>query len=110
MKTPFLAALAVLSLAAPAMAADTAGKAPSLTVRYADLNLRDAKDAQVMLHRIRKAASEVCGAGAGGYDATLRFETCHRETVERAVAALDAPAVRTAQTARAVRQDVAWLP
>ena len=101
---------AALSFTAPAVAADTAAKGPTLTVAYADLNLSDAKDAKVMLHRIRKAASEVCGAGAAGYDATLRFETCHRETVERAVAALDAPAVRTAQNARAVRQDVAWLP
>ncbi|MDB5431785.1 MAG: hypothetical protein JWP35_2901 [Caulobacter sp.] len=96
--TAFAAAAAIaLTAAAPAFAAPAT---PTLQVSYADLNLRDAHDAQTMLHRIRKAAVAVCGAVPGASGSSLaetdQFDACYRTTVKGAVVSLASPAVTQA--------------
>ena len=104
MKNGIISAIALFAFAIPGLAAaeaSAARSAPGLTVRYDDLDLRDAKDAKVMLHRIRKVAVEICHPGETGFEATARFETCYRQTVSQAVAKLNAPRVTAAHDAKA---------
>ena len=51
-------ALAAAGLAVPAAAAD---EAPSIAVRYSDLNLTSAEGQQQLDRRLERAAREVCG-------------------------------------------------
>lgn len=72
---------------------DTATQVP---VRYGDLNVSNASGAAVMLQRIDDAATEACGAFKGSlreYRLVVQRSTCHRESMERAVAAVDSPAL-----------------
>ena len=97
---PILAIAFGAAAALAATAAFAAPAAPSLQVSYADLNLRDAKDAETMLHRIRMSAASVCAAVPGSSGTSIsaidQFDTCYRTTVKRAVTALAAPAVTLA--------------
>jgi UrcA family protein len=91
-------ALAVLSVAGPALAEPRAPTAaPSVVVRYADLDLRQAKDAAVMLARIQRAAADACQQASGyvGNDTEtiLRVQACYRQSVARAVGDLNASKV-----------------
>jgi UrcA family protein len=108
--TRFLIAAALACLAVPAAAAPA--KAPTAVVRHADLDLGSPRDAQAMLGRIRKAAANVCLDRAGGSDiASIEaFETCHRATIEKAVADLAAPRVTEALNASSPKQYLARLP
>ena len=58
-------------------------------VAYADLDLTSPRDAQTLLHRIRRAATAACErhrANIGqDFESIERFEACHREAVQRAV-------------------------
>jgi UrcA family protein len=93
MKTLLLAALAGLAAALPAAAQP---RAPSAQIAYADLDLRDPAQAQVMLQRIRRAAASVCAPSATSHADILAADTCRREAVARSVAKLNAPAVTAA--------------
>jgi len=104
MKAPLLAALAALTLAAPALSAT-----PAVRVAYADLDLTAPADAQAMLQRIRKAARQVCENGETTHEAVLRYDACRREAVARAVAALNAPAVKAAFDGRPAPHGLAAL-
>lgn len=104
MKNSIIPAIALFAFVIPGLAAAQvpAGKsAPAVTVRYNDLDLRDPQGAKVMLHRIRKAAVDICQSGETGFDATERFETCYHRTVGQAAAKLNAPHVTAALDARA---------
>lgn len=98
MKIPVIAAIALIAVAAPGLAgAQTSTRsADGVAIRYNDLDLQNAPDARTMLHRIRKAAVDICQPGDTGFEATELFETCYRETVDAAVARLDAPRVTAA--------------
>lgn len=104
MTRTFTAAFAAAAIALTATTtAFAAPDAPTLQVSYADLNLRDAHDAQTMLHRIRKAAVSVCAAvpGSSGteFAAMEQFDACYRTTVKGAVVTLASPAVTQAYSA-----------
>jgi UrcA family protein len=101
------AALAVLLTIPAAALAGEPSQPPSERVAYGDLDLGADAGAVAMLRRISKAATAVCSrqAEAGSTaDVMARFETCHRETVERAIAQLGAPSVLAAYEARPTRQ------
>ena len=113
MKINVVSAIAVFAFAVPGLAAAQApvGKsAPAMTIRYNDLDLRSAQGAQEMLHRIRKVAVDYCGPGQTGFEATGRFESCYRTTVDQAVAKLNAPRVTEALNTAASARKLARLP
>ena len=90
-------AAATLAGAAP-VAAQSSGDTVSVSVRYGDLDISKAAGADVMLRRIDKAAVQICG---GKPDQRLlgervAFEKCRASTVDRSVAALNAPMVTAA--------------
>ncbi|HEY0435757.1 MAG TPA: UrcA family protein [Phenylobacterium sp.] len=110
-----IAAFACIALiACPALAAAQPPQPrtePTTAIRYADLNLATPTDAAKMLKRIRRAAAEVCAASPGqdGNDiyAIEGFESCYAQSVQRAVAKLNAPLVTAALETRGGRQGLA---
>ena len=115
MKTPILSTLALLAVAGSALAAPSEmPPPPSASVAYADLDLKDPKDAAAMLKRIRKASASLCSEGSGfvGNDPETirRIDGCFRQSVGRAVAGLNAPLVTQAYGARPAGPVLARLP
>lgn len=86
----------------------------STTINYADLDLRDRRDARLMFARIRNAAAHVCRATPGGegtgVGAIRVYDDCFRESVRRAVTELDAPRVTAVFESRVARRNLARLP
>ena len=87
-----LAAAAMLSCAAPVLA-QTSDTAPSVLVKYGDLNIGAPAGAQVLLRRIEAAANTVCGGAPDirELDQLATFEACRRSAAARAVTAIDSP-------------------
>lgn len=103
--TLIAAALAFTSLTAiaPAQADDWSQRVPQIDVPYGDLNLSNPAGAQVMLRRIKSAASKVCGGypyPAAG--TVLRYRRCVRTATDGAVAQLNAPLVTALHTGRPI--------
>jgi UrcA family protein len=72
-------ALAAVVLAAPAAAAD---EAPSVGVRYGDLDLTSAEGQRKLDLRLERAAREVCGLNetvVGSHLRSPESRTCYRE-------------------------------
>jgi UrcA family protein len=93
-----LAALAALGFAAsahaaPAMSPPSGPGAISVQVSIADLNLGGGAGAKAALRRIRNAARDVCVD-------ELNPLACMKDTIDRAVAALDNPIVTALNTGR----------
>ena len=85
-----------LALAAPAFAAPAGEAATAIKVGYSDLNLGNARDARILLRRLDLAAASACGASPFSvreYQQAVRQSSCYRDGLNRAVAAIDAPAV-----------------
>ena len=113
MKSSLFTAVALFAFATSGLAAaqPPAGKsAPAVTIPYNDLNLNDPRDAKVMLRRIRTTAVEICHPGETGFEMTARFEDCYRQTVDRAVAELNAPRVTAAHSVKARGPMLARMP
>jgi UrcA family protein len=84
-----LAAAAVLGAPALASATPAPDAATQVTVRYGDLDLNRRSDDRVLLHRIRDAALEACGASPfsiADYRWAVRRSACYRSNVRRAAA------------------------
>src|SRR5690242_6386415 len=107
MKSHVIYAALAAALLIPSAALAGSPAAPSERVTYSDLDLGAQPGAVAMLKRISKAATVVCSRQAEGgstADVMARFETCHRETVQRAIAQLGAPSVLAAYEAHPTRQ------
>jgi UrcA family protein len=68
----------------------------SVPVTYADLDLASPDGATTMLHRLHDAALDACGADNGSvapYKWAVNHSACYHHSMDRAVAALDAPTV-----------------
>jgi UrcA family protein len=90
MKTIGILAVAAV-LAAPTLASATPAPNGSVqvSVRYSDLDLNRRGDDQILLHRIRDAALEACGASqfsVPDYRWAVRRSACYRSNVRRAAA------------------------
>jgi len=90
-------AAATLAGAAP-VAAQSFADTVSVSVRYGDLDISRSAGAEILLRRIDKAAVQICG---GKPDQRLlgerqAFEKCRATTIDRSVAALNAPMVTAA--------------
>lgn len=91
------AAFAVSALAfTPASAAETDTiTMMHATISYADLDLNTEHDARTMLHRINRAARDVCRSDAGSSSIAARYNTraCMREAAMQTVMQLNHPMV-----------------
>ena len=98
MKNALVSAIALVAFVPGIAAAEAplANARPAAALRYADLDLRDPADAQVMLHRIRETASAVCSQGDAGAQAGALFQECYSKTIRQTVAKLNAPTVTAA--------------
>jgi UrcA family protein len=87
----------VLITALPAKSvAATSSNPPQLTVRFADLDLKQPHDAVVLYSRLRAAAEALCSPYShGGMTNKPKFETCANEATADAVVKvnLEQPAV-----------------
>jgi UrcA family protein len=95
MRAPLLSILA-LSLIVPAAAnaADTATR--SIAVSHADLNLANARDADVLAGRLERAALRACGASPASVRevrAETRASACYQDVMQQAVSQLPAPVI-----------------
>ena len=90
-------AAATLAAAAP-VAAQSLDDTVSISVRYGDLDLGRPAGAEIMLRRIDDAAVQVCGGKPDQrlLDQRAAFEKCRVSTIDRSVAALNAPMVSAA--------------
>jgi UrcA family protein len=91
-----LAAAVALAGMAAGPAAVAGDQTASVKVVYTDLNLSNPKDSAVLLHRLREAAMEACGASdfsVPDYRWAVMRSQCYTDSVDRAVAALNAPTV-----------------
>jgi UrcA family protein len=86
---PALAALGALTSGSFGVAAQTAERAaeiPSVTVRYADLNLNTPAGVEALYARLRAASRSVCNVGDGRalIDA-MAAKSCYRQVLGTAV-------------------------
>lgn len=83
-------ALALATALATTVATPTpalAGSAPSVTVRYGDLDLSRPEGARALYTRLQAAAQRVCDAGNPGLAARRAARLCSVETLDAAVTA-----------------------
>ena len=98
MKRFLVAALASgvsLLLGAPALAQSPSEKPLTSVVHFSDLDLTRAEGARVLLGRLQHAARAVCSPEADSRDLyrISRYESCLKESMDRAVADVHAPLV-----------------
>jgi UrcA family protein len=89
------AAFGVSGVTRHAHAADATSEIPTREVSFAGLNLTKPADVEVLYRRIAAAASQVCDTVAGPLplETKFRVKRCMSETIARAVADVDAPAL-----------------
>jgi len=95
----FVAAASTAALAAPA-SEDT----HVVTVRYGDLNPNRTADAQRLLVRLDAAAANACGASTFSFREVkdeVRRTACYHASMDRAVAAVNTPAINSLYAQRA---------
>jgi UrcA family protein len=108
---PVLAALATVCLAFASTAvhaADMSSDSEPMkkTVTYSDLNLANPQGVEQLYRRIAGAAQHVCGALNGrSLQAKQQFSICTKQSIARAVAAVDQPAL-TALAIKTGQRDV----
>jgi UrcA family protein len=88
--TAIYCALGTAALGAMWTSAQAADESPpSKTVKFADLNIQTPEGAKVLYHRIRVAASQVCGDG----DPIMRdaVRVCTDTAIDNAVKKVNAP-------------------
>jgi UrcA family protein len=81
-------------MATPAMAQSVKEDARAVPVSYADLDLTQAADAQLLLQRLRYAASAACeqnAAAQGNARLERAIDQCRTDALDSAVAQLDQP-------------------
>lgn len=109
---PALAILAVACLAIASQsirAADLPANSEPVktTVTFGDLNLGHSEGVEQLYRRIAGAAQRVCGSLDGrSVRENLQFSVCLKQSIARAVAAVDQPALTALQATKTGRQDV----
>ena len=84
-----------LLLGTPALAQPSSEKPPRTVVHFSDLDLTRAEGARVLLGRLQHAARAVCSSAADAKDLKRisLYESCLKESMDRAVADVHAPLV-----------------
>jgi UrcA family protein len=100
--------LALTVISAHAAEVTPASAPPAATVRFGDLNLSNPEGVQHLYGRISGAAQEVCSTrGDRSLSAAARERICVRQSIARAVRAVDRPeltALHAARTGQVVTQ------
>ena len=96
-KMGYLSAIAAGLFAATAMAGTTdkwSDEAPSVAVRYGDLDLNSPEGRSMLYRRLSLAAQEVCPiAGAPGMVAARQSKACRSRAVKQAMRTIGGPMV-----------------
>ena len=97
LKHYLIGALALaMALPAAAQAANAFKASHTVSVRHHDLDLSRSQDARVMMRRLDRAALATCeatGFSARAYREAVRRTACYQQSLNSAVASLNAPAV-----------------
>ena len=90
-----LAIAAMTLVGAAPVAARSLDDSVSVFVRYRDLDISKSAGAETLLRRIDKAAVQICGGKPDQrlLGERLAFKKCRASTIDRSVAALNAPMV-----------------
>ena len=107
---PAVAAFGVLatgSLAVNARSVERAAGIPSVTVRYADLNLNTAAGVEALYARLRAAARGVCNVGERRpLNEAIGAKTCYRQVLAAAVDEVKSLTLSALHRAETTREDV----
>jgi UrcA family protein len=92
-KIVYMAACFILTSGLSTYAAERNGA--QVTVSYGDLNLAHEADARILLTRVSRAASRVCGGepGIANLHEQVVHDACVKASMDRAVASVGAPLV-----------------
>jgi UrcA family protein len=110
----FSMAVSLLAAAASAMANDTVvsdpssqwSDAPSVTVRFADLDLSQAQGRSALYRRLSYAAQKVCPlTDSSSLGALMRSEACQSKAVKQAMRTIGGPMVARLATERGISLD-----
>lgn len=96
-------ALGLVSFSQPAAAqsVNPGSEIVSYHVAFPDLNIDGQAGAAALLHRIRHAARQVCGDNDDDMlDAGRQLQACMKDSVDRAVASLNAPTLTALNTGK----------
>ena len=104
-KFAMIAASLVISASAvaSAQAVEVVDNVPTVTVRYADLNLDRDEGRAVLVSRLQSAARQVCYASGPvnfGLTGSITTDRCIKQAVVKAVAKIDNPSVTTYAVAK----------
>ena len=107
---PAIAAFGVLtsgSFAVNAQSAERAAELPSVTVRYADLNLNTPAGVDALYARLRAAARGVCNVRERRpLVETIESKSCYRQTLGAAVDSVKSLTLSTLHRAGSSRDDL----
>jgi UrcA family protein len=96
-----LLALSLGPLSSVAAAIERGDDPPARTVDFADLNLSSSAGAAVLYARIKSAAAEVCEpVNARALESFLSAKRCAEQSIARAVAYVNAPALTSLHLAK----------
>ena len=100
-------AFGVSGITSHAYAADASNEVATRDVSFAGLNLTKPADVEVLYRRIAAAASQVCDTVAGPLplETKFRVKRCMSDTIARAVADVDAPALTQYYAAKTHQAD-----
>lgn len=73
---------------------------PSETVRFGDLDISQPRGAEILVKRIRRAATHVCAAEKVDWNSNPTYRACLRKAASEAVAAVGNPVVSAAYAGR----------
>jgi UrcA family protein len=97
LKHYLIGALALaLAIPAAAQAASASNAGAEVSVRYNDLDLSQRSDARAMMRRLDRAALQACdarGFSARAQREVVRRSACYQQSMDSAVAGLNAPTV-----------------
>jgi UrcA family protein len=79
-------AVGAVSLGSNAQAAEQSAGVPTVTVRYADLNLNTAEGVEALYARLQAAAKKACSQHEGrALIDVVEWRTCYTQALEKAV-------------------------
>jgi len=104
---PAIAVLGMLtsgSFGVSALEAERSAALPTVTVRYADLDLNTSAGAEELYARLRTAARRVCNvAEARALGDAMRSKACYQQVLGAAVTNVKSPTVDALHRAKSVR-------
>jgi UrcA family protein len=111
-RAPLLATLGTICLAIASTAVRAADMpvdpaSVTKTVTYGDLNLGNPQGVEQLYRRIVGAAQQVCAPDGRSLAEKQQFSICTKQSIARAVAAIDQPALSTLQAIKTGQPDTA---